>query len=146
MTEGPTQTTKMYMAPEVFAEKPRDSASDVYSLGCVFLELLFALELKKEIKICILSKEIRSLQVQLLSSLLITNPRAVLAMHVLSMVAEDPSARATAATIASSLCEIPMFRCEGCSERNRWNWNPAHGKYYTITLCPGGMLTIKPSR
>lgn len=134
------------MAPEVFAEQPRDSASDVYSLGCVFLELLFALVLKKEIKICILSKEIPSLQIELLSSLPITSQWAIPAIQFLSMVTEDPSARATAATIASSLCEIPMFRCEGCSERDRWNWNPAHGKYYSITLCPGGTFTIKLSR
>jgi serine/threonine protein kinase len=38
-TLGPTGITPQYGAPEVAACEPRNSSSDVWSLGCVFLEL-----------------------------------------------------------------------------------------------------------
>lgn len=38
---GPVETkTYMYCAPEVAAERPRGRSSDVFSLGCVFLEMV----------------------------------------------------------------------------------------------------------
>lgn len=40
-TEGPTLTyTNAYAAPEVLKRLPRDSKSDMWSLGCVFLDIL----------------------------------------------------------------------------------------------------------
>jgi serine/threonine protein kinase len=38
-TFGPTAMTPRYGAPEVAASEPRNSSSDIWSLGCVFLEL-----------------------------------------------------------------------------------------------------------
>ncbi|KAJ4356688.1 uncharacterized protein N0V89_004724 [Didymosphaeria variabile] len=38
-TEGPTIKTLRYSAPEVAAEMPRNSSSDIWSLGCVYLEI-----------------------------------------------------------------------------------------------------------
>jgi serine/threonine protein kinase len=38
-TTGPTTKTPRYCAPEVAAYKPRNSLSDIWSLGCVFLEI-----------------------------------------------------------------------------------------------------------
>ena len=39
MSEGPTEATRRYAAPEVLQGKSRNSSSDVYSLGCVFVEI-----------------------------------------------------------------------------------------------------------
>lgn len=38
-TEGPGSKTLRYCAPEVAANEPRNSSSDIWSLGCVFLEI-----------------------------------------------------------------------------------------------------------
>jgi serine/threonine protein kinase len=38
-TEGPATKTLLYCAPEVAAERPRKSSSDIWSMGCVFVEI-----------------------------------------------------------------------------------------------------------
>jgi serine/threonine protein kinase len=42
-TTGPTYSTRRYAAPEVLASRDKNSASDVWSLGCVFIEIIAAL-------------------------------------------------------------------------------------------------------
>jgi serine/threonine protein kinase len=42
-TTGPTHLTRRYAAPEVLASRDKNSASDVWSLGCVFIEIIAAL-------------------------------------------------------------------------------------------------------
>lgn len=44
MSEGPTEATRRYAAPEVLQGKPRNSSSDVYSLACVFVEMYKAID------------------------------------------------------------------------------------------------------
>jgi ankyrin repeat protein len=46
-TEGPTGRTLKYCAPEVAACGPRNSSSDIWSLGCVFLEMATTLKGEK---------------------------------------------------------------------------------------------------
>ena len=43
MTEGVTHKTRKYCAPEVARDAPRGRKSDVYSLGCIYLEILTVL-------------------------------------------------------------------------------------------------------
>jgi serine/threonine protein kinase len=43
-TVGPTAMTPRYCSPEVAAYEPRNSSSDIWSLGCVFLEIWTALK------------------------------------------------------------------------------------------------------
>lgn len=44
-TEGyPHKRTRRYLSPEAARSEPRDEASDVWSLGCVFLEILTVLQ------------------------------------------------------------------------------------------------------
>lgn len=43
MTDGPTAMTRKYAAPEVLEGGPKNSASDIFSLGCVYFELLMTL-------------------------------------------------------------------------------------------------------
>lgn len=44
-TEGyPRKRTRRYLSPEAARSEPRDEASDVWSLGCVFLEILTVLQ------------------------------------------------------------------------------------------------------
>jgi serine/threonine protein kinase len=38
-TTGPTSMTKRYASPEVLRYEPRNTSSDIFSLGCVFLEM-----------------------------------------------------------------------------------------------------------
>ncbi|KAF2686588.1 kinase-like protein [Lentithecium fluviatile CBS 122367] len=42
-TGKPQAFTRLYCAPEVSDHSPRNSKSDIFSLGCVFLEILFVL-------------------------------------------------------------------------------------------------------
>lgn len=47
-TKGPVDAqTKRYSAPEVLSWDERDSKADVYSLGCVFIEVFFAISKSK---------------------------------------------------------------------------------------------------
>lgn len=39
-TDGPTSRTPRYCAPEVYAHNQRGRSADIFSLGCVFLEIL----------------------------------------------------------------------------------------------------------
>jgi serine/threonine protein kinase len=43
-TEGPTAFTRKYCAPEVADLGPRNSSADIWSLGCVFLEMMTVLK------------------------------------------------------------------------------------------------------
>jgi len=38
-TDGPTSRTPRYCSPEVYDDEPRGRAADIFSLGCVFLEI-----------------------------------------------------------------------------------------------------------
>ncbi|CAN9436263.1 unnamed protein product [Alternaria sp. RS040] len=42
-TDGPTARTPRYCAPEVYNDEQRGRSADVFSLGCVFLEILTAI-------------------------------------------------------------------------------------------------------
>ncbi|KAF1980167.1 hypothetical protein BU23DRAFT_396924, partial [Bimuria novae-zelandiae CBS 107.79] len=39
-TEGPTMFTRKYAAPEVVEQDKRGFAADIFSLGCVFVEII----------------------------------------------------------------------------------------------------------
>jgi serine/threonine protein kinase len=43
-TEGPTARTAKYCAPEVADDSPRSFSSDIWSLGCVYLEMITVLK------------------------------------------------------------------------------------------------------
>jgi len=43
VTDGATHKTRKYCAPEVARDAPRGRKSDVYSLGCIYLEILTVL-------------------------------------------------------------------------------------------------------
>lgn len=45
-TSGPTKTTQRYCSPEVASCEGRNASADVWSLGCVFLEIQAALQAK----------------------------------------------------------------------------------------------------
>ena len=45
-TTGPTAKTLRYCAPEVYRHESRNITSDIWSLGCVFLEMVSALKRK----------------------------------------------------------------------------------------------------
>ena len=42
-TDGPTSRTPRYCSPEVYYYEPRGRPSDIFSLGCVFLEIICAI-------------------------------------------------------------------------------------------------------
>jgi len=43
-TEGPTHMSPRYSSPEVADRMPRNSSSDIWSLGCIFVEMLTVLK------------------------------------------------------------------------------------------------------
>ena len=58
-TNSPTSFTPIYAAPEVAAQGPRDLSADIFSLGCVFLEILAVLSSSETLNLRVCLKELR---------------------------------------------------------------------------------------
>ncbi|KAF2111625.1 kinase-like domain-containing protein [Lophiotrema nucula] len=52
-TDGPTTFTRKYAAPEVVDRQKRGLAADIFSLGCVFLEMLATLALNESVALSV---------------------------------------------------------------------------------------------
>lgn len=113
-TEGPARTTRMYMAPEVLAAETRNSSSDIYSLGCVFIELFFALFLRREVNVDNFSTAMFGLHDELnILDLDDAEGRCIRAC-ILSMTKEDPSRRLPMSSVVKMICTKNGFCCHIC--------------------------------
>jgi serine/threonine protein kinase len=117
-TDGkPGPITRKYSAPEVLEHEQRDSSSDVYSLGCVFIDLLSALTLamdpgEHDIHLFSASKdEVR----RHIKSWDTTSQIASLPMLITRMTMHDPSQRLCAVHAASELFQTPGLSCSECA-------------------------------
>lgn len=172
-TEGPARATRMYMAPEVMAEKPRNSSSDVYSLGCVFLELFFALEKGEEVNVDNFSRNMTGLHNRLLDNMPKNSSRSYLVNEIRSMTHIHAWRRSNSADLAWRICPPPSPCCGKCrtmytkpdgdestsSESaspepvspegtaaygpSPWIWSEFYRRYYYITCDSDGMLSME---
>jgi serine/threonine protein kinase len=127
-TDGWTSRTIRYCSPEVFNYAPRGRAADVFSLGCVFLEITCVIA-KIDLQDFIdarrgdsedisfhanLDRVVKWARTSLRSSLLLSQgsnpePRAlekVIGLQV-KMISHEPSMRPTAAEVRSRLASFP---------------------------------------
>lgn len=126
-TEGPTEMTRKYAAPEVLAGKPRNSSSDVYSLGCVFFEIYAALRplfyYDETQKFADIMQVVHN-QLHIVSPMLDflhINPSldTILPMAIREMTVDDPSSRWTAGRVRYGLEDNIQLRCEECGRSDR---------------------------
>jgi serine/threonine protein kinase len=120
MTQGPHVTgTKKYMASELQARQPRNSSSDIFSLGCVFLELLYILIWFRKLEVNNFSTEMPTLHAILEKHGSLPDHRAFLVFHTIQMTAQVPHDRPSARYLAEDMCTFGGLCCEQCSLSHR---------------------------
>jgi serine/threonine protein kinase len=102
------------MAPEVMASRPRNSKSDVYSLGCVFFELIFALELKTDVVVTSFSSEMPGIHDRVSKLMPDHIVRTDIASRAIEMTGFNPLDRPSSASLVLSLCGIQTYGCQQC--------------------------------
>ncbi|KAF2868126.1 kinase-like domain-containing protein [Massariosphaeria phaeospora] len=151
-TGRPTAMTRRYSAPEVVDHANRNSSSDVFSLGCVYLDVLAVLRGSSFISQgqCF-SEHIKDIKVKLEHSPLPAT-QDFLRKLITSMITDIPSSRPTAADIAIYFLDHIGFSCNVCQPSHNsqetvsttldyqasqevaynspWIWSPQHNEYY----------------
>ena len=116
-TGRPTSITRKYAAPELHEWSPRSSKTDIFSLGCVYLEILSALVLGP------LSKDMTPYHDHIEGFFALmrrTSPRCDIWLQVViditcQMLSVEPEARPSAGTITSQLSTCyPDAFCGQC--------------------------------
>jgi len=113
----PKAMTAKYSAPEVLAHEARDSSSDIYSLGCVFINILSALtsattpEIQEILSFADSMNDIHHNIVNWNTNL----RTAPLPAIITQMTTLDPSARLCAVHIASKISDVPGLSCQECA-------------------------------
>jgi serine/threonine protein kinase len=163
-TRGPLTTgTTKYMAPEVQASEPRNSTSDTFALGCVFLELLYASALSQWIYENNFSEAMLRLHEDLNRHRSRLGAQSFLVDHILGMTAHDHRARPEATTLALAICNRPGFCCEQCATYEivsassselpavmnetepYWKWSQQDQKHYHRDVDSYGTLMKAPT-
>lgn len=121
ITEGkPGPMTAKYSAPEVLACDSRSSSSDIYSLGCVFINILFALTSASTPDIQEIPSFADSMDVvhQHIAEWQTDSHTALLPSIITSMTKRDPSKRWCAAQLDGEICRLPGLSCQECTLRS----------------------------
>jgi serine/threonine protein kinase len=114
-TEGfVDQQTPKYSAPEVVAFKKRSFEADVYSLGCVYIELLSILSkaIGHDIELSF-SKTMDDLHAEIFGVEL-PSRLEFLRSIILSMTLKDRESRAKITSVAADICQQDGFHCDEC--------------------------------
>lgn len=115
VSEGPPKFwTLRYAAPEVIAYEERDSRSDVWSLGCVLIDIFAALT--ELIKINVdedFSKAMDDLHESLLG-LPMTGDYNLLPRILINMTALEASQRSSSKDLAARISVQPTLSCRDC--------------------------------
>ncbi|KAF2260459.1 kinase-like protein [Lojkania enalia] len=113
----PDFLTRRYSAPEVLDHESRNSRSDIFSLGCVFIEMLSVLEMDLEIDqgLCF-GEDIDRFHCELgkCKSKTSTGFLADLSEICVSMTYREPSSRFTASQVLAGIQRSPAYFCEQC--------------------------------
>jgi serine/threonine protein kinase len=115
-TEGqPDSLTRRYSAPEVLECGERNSSSDVFSLGCVYLELLAA---KSNDPTFISCKETFSADLDNVHRYLnvskSTDHISLICSTIIYMTERKRNSRVKAAHVMEAFFELPGYRCGAC--------------------------------
>jgi serine/threonine protein kinase len=117
-TEGrPGPMTAKYSAPEVLASEPRDSSSDIYSLGCVFISILSALTSASAPDVQEILSFADSMDAihQQIADWQTNSRTAVLPAIITRMTKRDPSKRLCAIHLAGEIFRLPGLSCQECA-------------------------------
>lgn len=137
-TEGlPDFLTRKYSPPEVLEHDKRNFAADVYSLGCVFIEIL-----------CAMSRSIDhdqehgesfshimdDIHAKLLSGN-IPPKLSFLAGTIVQMTMRDPVSRPDSDNVTVDICGHEGFFCPSChsgSQETTLNWSEQYQRWYWV--------------
>jgi serine/threonine protein kinase len=114
MSCGPAEMTPRYAAPEVIKGVSRDSSSDMFSLGCVFVEMFSALcgnALFDEQES--FSNSMTSIH-QRLRAVKVSTKLSFLPEVIIKMTINTPKARCSADLVARTIGSHPGFSCHDC--------------------------------
>jgi serine/threonine protein kinase len=116
-TEGRLEfLTKKYSAAEVLARDTRDSHSDVWSLGCVFLELLSALTLSYSVEtVESYSQEMTGIHA-MIDQKNIPLKYSLLLDITTAMTSQKATSRPSSRTVATQLMSHNGFICRKCQD------------------------------
>lgn len=132
-TEGaPECLTRRYCAPEVLEHDKRNFTADIYSLGCVFVEMLLRLSHLSEpegLEDDGYSGIMDSLHV-LLQSAQIQSHLTFLITIVIVMTASDALGRSAADKVSDAIYSQKDFSCSDCRRiPSQPEWNMRHGRF-----------------
>jgi serine/threonine protein kinase len=136
-TEGlPEFLTKKYSPPEVLENEKRNYAADVYSLGCVFIEMLSALGYSidhEQEQGQHFSHVMDRIHAQLLSAEQ-PSKSCFLIETIVYMTSREPMNRPHAETLVTSICCHVGFFCSGCrpSHDIYLRWSGQEHMWYRI--------------
>jgi serine/threonine protein kinase len=129
-TEGkPESMTRRYCAPEVLEHDKRNFAADVFSLGCVFVEILLRMSHVTEHEDLGMDGYSGILDAlhALLPSTKIPSKLSFLLDIALAMTARDPLARPESAEVVTGICYHAGFSCSHCAcVRSEQQTTPTH--------------------
>ena len=130
-TEGrPAFLTSKYSAPEVLGHKRRNSKSDVFSLGCVFIDLFFALMMKSDLMYEVKNYSDSMSDIHKLLESIRFPPNIKFSLKTLALVEiikkmtmRDDFARLCATHVANKVLDLVEFSCLGCQSTSRNTWS-----------------------
>jgi serine/threonine protein kinase len=155
VTEGrPSFLTRRYSAPEVIEHDRRDSRSDVWSLGCVFLELFSALTQSFTIDTdnCF-SEDIVQLH-DTISQVYVPSKYSFLVRIITGMRSQLALDRPLSNEVATRMLAHPEFSCLKCRTSGKqektlgvirnggWIWSAPHNYHYCVGCDSEGNMPL----
>jgi serine/threonine protein kinase len=124
-TEGtPSFLTRRYSSPELAMREPRNSKSDVFSLGCVFIEVLAALRRDRGLDVPPgwgFMMKLEELHVRL-EGMESEDLPEVLIKTIVRMTNRDPAKRLCSVHTAEAMLKLPAFCCRECAASPIATW------------------------
>jgi serine/threonine protein kinase len=117
-TDSPIPFSRRYAAPEILDHRMCNISSDVFSLGCVFLEIMTALNSQFHVSpMAMFAQEMDNILHDLATALLETQQRQhFLQPVIVSMTRRNRHGRSTAAEIATTIASQPGLCCTKCQD------------------------------
>ncbi len=113
--ERPAFLTRKYSAPEVLEQEKRNSKSDVFSLGCVFIDLLYALTMipEADLHVKCYAESIDDIH-KLFESTQISSDYSQIWTIIKEMTLQKDSMRLHATQVVDKILVMPNFSCGDC--------------------------------
>lgn len=145
-TEGqPAFLTKKYSAPEVIAHTKRNFGADIYSLGCVYIELLSALNPAFRYDRDKPFSDIMEYVHHELRSAAVPSRWSFIPPIIINMTTSMREDRPVAGEIFGNFSEYPGFCCAECHRKPKpkqeytpWVWSSDHSRHYCYLIDEDG--------